>query len=82
MRFPLPRGETILGRTQGTYTFPDDRYLSRSHARFRIHVGNCALEDLKSTNGTFVRIRERHLLDEDDTVLIGSQFLRVVRDTG
>ncbi|MGH9863333.1 MAG: adenylate/guanylate cyclase domain-containing protein [Candidatus Acidiferrales bacterium] len=82
MRFPLPRGETVLGRVQGTYTFPDDRYLSRTHARFRIHVGNNTLEDLKSTNGTFVRIRERHLLDEDDTVLIGSQFLRVVRDAG
>ena len=79
--FPLPRGETVLGRTQGTYTFPDDRYLSRAHARFRIHGGHCTLEDLKSTNGTFVRIRERHLLDEEDTVLVGGQFLRVVQES-
>jgi len=79
--FPLPRGETVLGRTQGTYTFPEDRYLSRAHARFRIHGGHCTLEDLKSTNGTFVRIRERHLLDEDDTVLVGSLFLRVVQES-
>ncbi|MGH9805498.1 MAG: FHA domain-containing protein, partial [Candidatus Acidiferrales bacterium] len=80
--FPLPRGETVLGRTQGTYTFPEDRYLSRAHARFRIHGGHCTLEDLKSTNGTFVRIRERHLLDEEDTVLVGSLFLRVVQESG
>ena len=79
---PLPRGETVLGRTQGTYTFPDDRYLSRAHARLRIHGGHCTLEDLKSTNGTFVRIRERHLLDEEDTVLVGSLFLRVVQESG
>jgi len=72
----------VLGRMQGTYTFPDDRYLSRAHARFRIHGGRCTLEDLKSTNGTFIRIRERHLLDEEDTVLVGGQFLRVARDSG
>jgi pSer/pThr/pTyr-binding forkhead associated (FHA) protein len=38
--------------------------------------------DLKSTNGTYVRIRERHLLDEEDTVLVGAQFLRVVAEPG
>jgi pSer/pThr/pTyr-binding forkhead associated (FHA) protein len=38
------------------------------------------LEDMKSTNGTFVRIRQRHLLDEEDTVLLGAQFLRVMRE--
>ncbi len=81
-RFPLKRGENVLGRTQGAYTFPDDRYLSRSHASFRIHGPRSVVEDLKSTNGTFVRIRERHLLDEEDTVLVGAQFLRVVGEPG
>jgi len=81
-RFPLKRGENTLGRTQGTYTFPDDRYLSRTHACFRIHGPRSVVEDLKSTNGTFVRIRERHLLDEEDTVLVGGQFLRVVAESG
>ncbi len=81
-RFPLMRGENALGRTQGTYTFPEDRYLSRVHARFRIHTGRSLLEDATSTNGTYVRIRERHLLDEEDTVLVGAQFLRVLGETG
>jgi len=79
-RFPLVRGENVVGRTQGTYTFPDDRYLSRIHARFKIHEGRSVLEDMKSTNGSFARIRERHLLDEEDTVLVGSQFLRVLAE--
>jgi pSer/pThr/pTyr-binding forkhead associated (FHA) protein len=79
-RYLLARGENAMGRTQGVYTFPDDRYLSRMHATFKIHEGRSVLEDMKSTNGSFVRIRERHLLDQDDTVLVGSQFLRVLAD--
>lgn len=79
--FELHRGETTLGRTQGTYSFPDDPYMSRTHARLMIHGARCVLEDLKSTNGTFVRITERHLLDADDTVLVGGQFLRVIAES-
>jgi pSer/pThr/pTyr-binding forkhead associated (FHA) protein len=76
--FPLYRGENSFGRTTGNYTFPDDPYLSRTHARLILHSPRCVLEDLNSTNGTFVRIRERQILDVDDTVLVGSQFLRVL----
>lgn len=79
--FPLYRGQTTFGRTQGTYTFPDDPYFSRLHARINLHGARCMLEDLNSTNGTFVRISGRHLLDEDDTVLIGGQLLQVVAET-
>jgi pSer/pThr/pTyr-binding forkhead associated (FHA) protein len=79
-RYALKRGENVMGRTQGDYTFPDDRYLSRIHARFKVHEGRSVLEDMKSTNGSYARIRERHLLDQDDTVLVGSQFLRVLAE--
>ncbi len=78
--FPLYRGENSFGRTKGNYTFADDPYLSRLHARLILHAPRCVLEDLNSTNGTFVRIRERQILDVDDTVLVGSQFLRVLAD--
>jgi pSer/pThr/pTyr-binding forkhead associated (FHA) protein len=78
--FPLYRGENSFGRTKGNYTFADDPYLSRTHARLILHSPRCVLEDLNSTNGTFVRIRERQILDVDDTVLVGSQFLRVLAD--
>jgi len=76
-RYPLQSGENTFGRTQGTHAFPENSYLSRLHARITLHGSYCVLEDLKSTNGTFVRIRERHLLDVDDTVLVGRQCLRV-----
>jgi adenylate cyclase len=76
-RYPLQSGENTFGRTQGTHAFPENSYLSRLHARITLHGSYGVLEDLKSTNGTFVRIRERHLLDVDDTVLVGRQCLRV-----
>jgi len=79
--FPLYRGENSFGRTKGNYTFAEDPYLSRLHARLILHAPRCVLEDLNSTNGTFVRIRERQILDVDDTVLVGSQFLRVLAET-
>lgn len=80
-RYPLQRGDTTFGRTRGTYTFPEDPYLSRTQARLTLHGPRCVLEDLKSTNGSFVRIRERHLLDAEDELLIGGQSLRVVSES-
>jgi class 3 adenylate cyclase/pSer/pThr/pTyr-binding forkhead associated (FHA) protein len=77
---PVERGETTLGRKDCTYTFPDDRYLSRLHARLQFFGRECFLEDLGSSNGTFVAIHERHNLDEDDEVLIGENILRVSVD--
>lgn len=81
-RFPLQRGENTFGRSQGTYTFPDDGYLSRRHACLSFHGPHCVLKDFMSTNGTFIQIRERHLLDVDDSVLIGNHCLRVLAEPG
>lgn len=79
--FDLYRGVTTIGRLNANYTFPDDPYLSRSHARFNVHGPRSTVEDLNSLNGTFVRIRERYLLDADDTVLVGGQLLRVIAES-
>lgn len=79
-RYPLKDAETLLGRSQGTYTFPDDHYMSGSHARITLEDGQFVLEDRNSTNGTFIRIRKRLLVRDGDTVLIGAQLLRVVTE--
>lgn len=76
--YPLQKGETTIGRKQCTYTFPEDRYLSRLHARLRFYGTQCFLEDLGSSNGTFIAIHERYCLSEEDDVLIGEKTLRVV----
>ena len=76
-RYALERGETTFGRVRGTYTFGEDAFMSGQHARIVVHGDICALHDLKSTNGTFLRIREKELLDIDDTVMLGGKRLRV-----
>jgi class 3 adenylate cyclase/TolB-like protein/pSer/pThr/pTyr-binding forkhead associated (FHA) protein/Tfp pilus assembly protein PilF len=79
-RYPLRRGENIIGRVQGDITFPQNNYLSRRHALIKVHGAYAVLQDLKSTNGTFVRIRGKQLLDVDDRVLFGRQVLRVLSE--
>lgn len=79
-RYDLCDQETSFGRSEGTYTFPDDPYLSTTHARIRFDQGQYILEDLGSTNGTFTRIRKRVLARDGDTLMIGRQLLRVLAE--
>jgi pSer/pThr/pTyr-binding forkhead associated (FHA) protein len=78
--YELRAAETTLGRSKGTYTFPDDPYLSSMHARIRRNDNQYVLEDLNSTNGTFARIRKRALARDGDTLMIGKQLLRVLAE--
>jgi len=78
--YELRTAETTLGRSKGTYTFPDDPYLSSMHARIRRNDNQYVLEDLNSTNGTFARIRKRALARDGDTLMIGKQLLRVLAE--
>jgi len=77
-RYLVDEAEISLGRAKGTHTFPDDLYLSTAHARIIAKGDQYWVEDLGSTNGTFVRIRKRVLTHDGDTLLIGKQLLRVL----
>jgi pSer/pThr/pTyr-binding forkhead associated (FHA) protein len=77
----LTRPELVLGREEGDVTFPDDEYLSRRHATVRrIPQGQgsrtARLEDLGSSNGTFLRLRGEHELKTGDVLRLGDQLLR------
>jgi pSer/pThr/pTyr-binding forkhead associated (FHA) protein len=73
------RKETVLGRETGDIVFPDDLFLSRRHAAIRFaDATTCALVDLGSSNGTFVRIRGEVPLQNRDEFRVGQQLLRVV----
>ncbi len=52
---PLRAGTTVVvGRSYPADAVVDDRSLSRQHARFSADEGGVTLEDLESTNGTWV----------------------------
>jgi len=72
--------ELVIGRNaDGVGKLAEDGELSRSHARIALDGnGFCAIEDLGSTNGTFVnglRISTPQTLSEGDTVELGGTTL-------
>jgi pSer/pThr/pTyr-binding forkhead associated (FHA) protein len=75
----LRADRTVIGRTEGDVRIPHDGVVSGQHAELvRQRVSNgfrWFLVDLKSTNGTFVRIGST-LLRHENEFLIGSGYYR------
>jgi pSer/pThr/pTyr-binding forkhead associated (FHA) protein len=76
--------ELVIGRlAEGAGRLADDEEISRSHARLSMDSsGQCMIEDLGSTNGTWVngmRITTPQTLSEGDTVELGGTTM-VVRE--
>ena len=74
--------ELVIGRdVSGAGMLSDDHELSRRHARIaRDAGGRLTIEDLGSSNGTFVngeRVRDRQVLRVGDAVRIGATTLQV-----
>jgi hypothetical protein len=72
--------QLLLGRSaQGAGSLNNDPELSRTHARITRTSGSLIIEDLQSTNGTWVnekRISEPATLQAGDEVQLGSSVLR------
>ena len=78
----LSRAETVLGREEGDLIFPDDEFMSRRHAMIRRNGERGGiLEDLGSSNGTFLRLRsgQERTLESGDLMRMGDQLLRFER---
>jgi hypothetical protein len=75
--------ELLLGRhADGVGRLGDDDEISRYHARLSVDAGECAVEDLGSTNGTFVngsQISGTQTLKQGDEIMLGGSTL-VVRE--
>jgi len=74
---PLQVGRLIIGRTPDNDVQIDSRFVSRHHCQIITSTQSCVVEDLNSTNGTFVkssRVR-RHYLNDGDVVTIGKHEL-------
>src|SRR5262252_4463161 len=78
-------GETLIsiGRNaQQTLAFADDPEMSRLHARVSLAGGTVVVEDLGSTNGTFVddrRVAGTTMLREGNVLRVGQQLLKYER---
>jgi pSer/pThr/pTyr-binding forkhead associated (FHA) protein len=79
--FPLNEGhDVVVGRSSELDMVLVEEMVSRKHAVFRYESGVLTVQDLGSTNGTFVngeRI-EKAVLREGDRVLVGTSILRVI----
>ena len=74
--------QMIMGRSsaKSQLVFAQDTLLSGQHCRIYISNNKLYIEDLNSTNGTYlngVPVKEPHMLEQDDIILIGSMELRV-----
>jgi hypothetical protein len=71
-----------LGRNTECDVVVEDIYLSGRHARFSHDDGDLLVEDLESTNGTYVNqrlISHRTRLERGDIVQVGGVLFEVVR---
>jgi pSer/pThr/pTyr-binding forkhead associated (FHA) protein len=74
--YHLTRPEVVLGRETGDVIFSDDEFMSRRHAQIVFRNGRGQVEDLGSSNGTFLRLRGPHGLAAGDLIRMGDELLR------
>ncbi|MGH3087022.1 MAG: FHA domain-containing protein [Rubrobacteraceae bacterium] len=81
-QFSIENGSTSIGRSSGSdIVVKSDDYASGRHARLSRHGGLLYVEDLGSTNGTFVNGRKTvgaTPLRDGDAVRVGSTTFRFV----
>jgi FHA domain len=75
-RFELADPEVVLGRENAAITLADEE-TSRRHAVIRVIAGTVVIEDLGSTNGTFVDGRRIETVTE----LVGGETIRLGQST-
>jgi pSer/pThr/pTyr-binding forkhead associated (FHA) protein len=79
--FPLTEGvPVVVGRSSDLDMVLVEEMVSRRHARIELVRGSVIVEDLGSTNGTFVNGErvEKAYLSEGDRLLIGTSILKLV----
>ena len=84
LAYVLGPGETLAGRSEESDIFLSDVTVSRDHAKFTVGEDGLTVEDLGSTNGTYVNMerKDRAQLVPGDEVIIGKFHLVVARGDG
>lgn len=79
--FPLVGNkELVIGRSSELDMVLAEDMVSRKHAKITTTGGQCVIQDLGSTNGTFVNGEKvkKHRLKEGDRILIGTSIIKVI----
>ena len=83
--FPLEKEEILLGRDLANDIPISDPEISRRHARFMMQGESFLVEDLGSTNGTFLngqRISSPQQLRAGDVITLGEDIVLAVEQMG
>jgi hypothetical protein len=73
---PLGNSGVTVGREFGEITLPGDTFVSSTHCRVVTDPSGIHIEDLESSNGTYVRMRTGEPLEIGQCVLVGqTQFV-------
>ncbi|WP_027632002.1 FHA domain-containing protein [Clostridium hydrogeniformans] len=74
-------GEITLGRRDDNSIILNDQYVSGYHAKIYLRNNQCIIEDLNSTNGTFINeedIKGKRYVEEGDKIKIGSVEFKII----
>lgn len=80
--FPLGPSNLIGRSMENCEIALNDSFLSGQHARLELQGDTWVLEDLRSTNGTFVNeieVRDPTIVEEGDIIRVGRVEMRLVR---
>ena len=74
---PVTSSPVTIGRVPGNTIAIDNPAVSSQHARVMVEGGQYVVEDLGSTNGTFVKEQaiKKHMLQEGDVIRVGKHTL-------
>lgn len=82
-QFDASQSAITLGRRSSNDVCIPDLSVSGNHASISFENGQTILEDLNSTNGTYVngQVIQRVILQPDDEVIVGKVLLHLIADT-
>ncbi len=75
--YPVHKLPFEIGRESGDLQRPSDNFLSFKHCRLIRMGSGIGIEDVGSTNGTFIKIQERALLQAGDWLHMGQYLFRI-----
>ena len=77
--FQLPAGGLSIGRSGSNDINIDDATISSQHAKIYTYFNASYIEDLNSTNGTYINGKpvQKHLIKPGDVIRIGRHQLKI-----